>query len=95
LLKKHIQTLQTFSQDLPWRLAPSDTPVQSLLIGEVDPALQLSDILLQKGIWAPAIRPPTVPRHQARLRISLSAAHRHQDIEKLVQALHEAAHSLR
>ncbi|WP_374697863.1 8-amino-7-oxononanoate synthase [Alcaligenes nematophilus] len=95
LLKEHIQTLQTLSQDLPWRLAPSDTPVQSLLIGEVEPALQLAETLLQKGIWAPAIRPPTVPRHQARLRISLSAAHRQQDIEKLVQALHEAAHSLR
>ncbi|MBX6965461.1 8-amino-7-oxononanoate synthase [Alcaligenes faecalis] len=94
-LKEHIQTLQTLNQDLPWRLAPSDTPVQSLLMGEVKPALLLSEILLQKGIWAPAIRPPTVPRHQARLRISLSAAHRRQDIEKLVQALHEAAHSLR
>lgn len=95
LLKEHIQTLQTLNHDLPWRLAPSDTPVQSLLIGEVEPALQLAETLLQKGIWAPAIRPPTVPRHQARLRISLSAAHRQQDIEKLVQALHEAAHSLR
>lgn len=94
-LKAHIQTLQTLSQNLPWHLAPSDTPVQSLLIGEVEPAVQLSEILLQKGIWAPAIRPPTVPRHQARLRISLSAAHSQQDIEKLVQALHEAAHSLR
>lgn len=95
LLKEHIQTLQTLSQDLPWRLAPSDTPVQSLVVGEVEPALQLAETLLQKGIWAPAIRPPTVPHHQARLRISLSAAHRQQDIEKLVQALHEAAHSLR
>ncbi|WGQ36475.1 8-amino-7-oxononanoate synthase [Alcaligenes faecalis] len=95
LLKEHIQTLQSLSQDLSWRLTPSDTPVQSLLMGEVEPALQLSDGLLKKGIWAPAIRPPTVPRHQARLRISLSAAHRQHDIEKLVQALHEAAHSLR
>lgn len=94
-LKAHIQNLQTLSRDLPWHLAPSDTPVQSLLIGEVEPAVQLSEILLQKDIWAPAIRPPTVPRHQARLRISLSAAHSHQDIKKLVQALHEAAHSLR
>ncbi|MCX5464864.1 aminotransferase class I/II-fold pyridoxal phosphate-dependent enzyme [Alcaligenes parafaecalis] len=94
-LKAHIQNLQTLSRDLPWHLAPSDTPVQSLLIGEVEPAVQLSEILLQKDIWAPAIRPPTVPRHQARLRISLSAAHSQQDIEKLVQALHEAAHFLR
>lgn len=95
VLRQHIQAFQALGPGLPWRLAPSDTPVQSLLIGEVEPTLALSEKLLAQGIWAPAIRPPTVPRHQARLRISLSAAHRQQDIEKLVQALKEAALSLR
>ncbi|MBP6622178.1 MAG: 8-amino-7-oxononanoate synthase [Alcaligenes sp.] len=95
LLNEHIQTFQTLGQDLPWGLVPSDTPIQNLLIGEIEPTLRLSELLLEQGIWAPAIRPPTVPRHQARLRLSLSAAHKRQDIEKLAQALHEAGHSLR
>ncbi len=95
VLREHIRTFQTQGKTLPWHLATSDTPIQNLLIGEVQAAMQLSEHLLQAGIWAPAIRPPTVPRHQARLRVSLSAAHKQQDIEKLLQALHEAAYSLR
>ena len=95
VLREHIRTFQTQAKTLPWHLAASDTPIQNLLIGEVPAALQLSEHLLQEGIWAPAIRPPTVPRHQARLRISLTAAHRPQDIEKLILALRKAAYFLR
>jgi 8-amino-7-oxononanoate synthase len=43
--------------------------------------------LWDDGIWVPAIRPPTVPLHAARLRVSLSAAHDAGDVERLVAAL--------
>jgi 8-amino-7-oxononanoate synthase len=70
-----------------WRLLPSDTPIQPLLIGDNAQAVETSRRLERQGLLVPAIRPPTVPQGTARLRISLSAAHDPQDIERLVAAL--------
>ncbi len=73
--------------DLPWRLADSATAIQPLLVGENQRALDLMQALLDQGIWVPAIRPPTVPAGTARLRISLSAAHGLEDVDRLTGAL--------
>lgn len=78
---------------LPWTLLPSDTPIQPLLIGGNAEALAVSAGLRARGIWVPAIRPPTVPPGSARLRIALSAAHQPQDIVRLADALRELAAS--
>ena len=76
---------------LPWRLLPSPTPIQPLVVGDSAGAVDLMEALLERGIWVPAIRPPTVPEGTARLRISLSAAHAPADITRLIRALHEIA----
>lgn len=73
-----------------WRLLPSDTAIQPLIIGDNIAALEVSEYLQTKGILVPAIRPPTVPAGTARLRISLSAAHSLDDVKQLVAAIHEA-----
>ncbi len=70
-----------------WRLGASHTAVQSLVIGPNDQALAVMEGLRQRGIWVPAIRPPTVAVGTARLRIALSAAHSEADVDALVQAL--------
>lgn len=70
-----------------WRLMDSATPIQPLLIGANAPALALTRALLERGIWVPAIRPPTVAKGQARLRITLSAAHSEAQVDALVAAL--------
>jgi 8-amino-7-oxononanoate synthase len=72
-----------------WRLAPSTTAIQPLLIGANDEALAAAQALARDGLLVPAIRPPTVPQGTARLRISLSAAHSEQDVERLAAALCE------
>jgi 8-amino-7-oxononanoate synthase len=73
-----------------WQLMPSDTAIQPVLVGSNEEALQLSEHLLTLGMLVPAIRPPTVPKGTARLRISLSAAHSEQDVMRLVDALQQA-----
>ncbi|CAJ1815238.1 8-amino-7-oxononanoate synthase [Aeromonas salmonicida] len=72
---------------LGWQLGASDTPIQPLLVGESSAALQLAARLRDRGVWVSAIRPPTVPVGTARLRITLSAAHREQDVDRLLKAL--------
>jgi len=72
-----------------WRLMDSATPIQPVVIGANQETLAVSEALRQRGIWAPAIRPPTVPKGEARLRISLSAAHTVEDVARLAQVLNE------
>jgi 8-amino-7-oxononanoate synthase len=72
---------------LPWRLLPSPTAIQALVVGEAGAAVALSQRLLAQGLWVPAIRPPTVPAGTARLRVSLSAAHTDEDVDRLLAAL--------
>ncbi len=72
---------------LRWRLMPSTTAIQPLLVGENADAVRLADGLAQRGLLVPAIRPPTVAPGTARLRISLTAAHSDEDVEQLAAAL--------
>ena len=81
-LKKELQLLR-------WNLLPSDTPIQPVIIGENSEVMQIRNALQERGILIPAIRPPTVPKNSARLRISLSASHSTKDIERLAVALQE------
>ena len=77
-----------------WQLMPSDTAIQPIVVGSNEAAIGLSEYLLTRSILVPAIRPPTVPKNTARLRISLSAAHSFDDVKLLIQHLHEAEQAL-
>ncbi len=90
-LNANIGRLRDGVRDLPWRLPASLTAIQPLIVGDNQAALDLAQALWQRGLWVPAIRPPTVPPGTARLRISLSAAHTAEDIDRLVAALKELA----
>ena len=50
-------------------------------------AVAASDALRARGLWVPAIRPPTVPAGSSRLRITFSAAHESADVDRLLEAL--------
>jgi 8-amino-7-oxononanoate synthase len=76
---------------LPWQLLPSATAIQPLVVGGNAAVLALATALWGRGLWVPAIRPPTVPKDTARLRISVSAAHTADDIDHLIRALKELA----
>lgn len=76
--------------DLGYVLMDSDTPIQPLMVGGDVEALALSRSLTEGGILVTAIRPPTVPEGQARLRVTLSAAHAEGDVDRLLDALENA-----
>ncbi|MEH6448652.1 MAG: 8-amino-7-oxononanoate synthase [Oleispira sp.] len=68
-------------------IMPSSTAIQPLLIGDDAKAVAISQQLKQRGILVTAIRPPTVAKGSARLRITLTASHTEQDIDQLLTAL--------
>jgi 8-amino-7-oxononanoate synthase len=90
-LRAHIRRFRAGAAALPWRLLPSETAIQPLIVGANAEALRVSEALWRRGVWVPAIRPPTVPRGSARLRITLSAAHAEADVDALLAALTEIA----
>jgi len=77
-----------FGIALPAQQEP--TPIQPLILGDQARALTASRKLFERGFWVAAIRPPTVPRGTARLRITLSAAHTASQIDELLQALSDS-----
>jgi 8-amino-7-oxononanoate synthase len=88
-LRALIARLHERLQVTRWTLMPSQTPIQPLVIGDHRETLVVSRRLADRGLLVPAIRPPTVPEGTARLRISLSAAHSVDDVERLAAALNE------
>ena len=93
-LQARIAQLKHGLAGLRWPLLASDTPIQPLRVGSNADALALSAALRERGIWVPAIRPPTVPAGSARLRIALSAAHQETDVAELVTVLRALARTL-
>ncbi len=86
-LKALIARFRSGAEQLGLNLLPSLTPIQPLLVGDAERAVDLSQTLYQAGVWVPAIRPPTVPVGSARLRITLSTRHEEQDVDYLLALL--------
>ena len=68
-------------------LLPSATAIQPLRRGTAQAALDAAATLEEHGLLVTAIRPPTVPAGASRLRITLSAAHEEEHIDRLLEAL--------
>lgn len=85
-LQKLIAQLRTSLTLQRWKLFPSDTAIQPVIIGPNDETMRAAATLYEQGYWVPGIRPPTVPPDTARLRITLSAAHTEQDVAQLASA---------
>jgi len=85
------ENISRFCTGLPpaWKKQASvvSSAIQPLICGEAATALALAAALREKGLYIPAIRYPTVPRNSARLRVTLSAAHRAEEIDALNKAL--------
>lgn len=89
-LKSLIAQFRQSASQLGVELLESETPIQGIVTGDAGKALELSQRLLDLEILVTAIRPPTVPTGTARLRVTLSASHTEEQLDKLLGALETA-----
>ena len=78
------------AEQLGLQLLPSLSPIQPIIIGDSQQAVDISNDLLSAGFLISAIRPPTVSQGSARLRVTLSAMHEEQQVDQLLEALETA-----
>jgi 8-amino-7-oxononanoate synthase len=73
--------------DMGFDTLESESPIIPVMAGDVKSALKLGNHLFKHGIYAPAIRPPTVHERECRIRFSVTAGHTDEDIERVIEAL--------
>jgi 8-amino-7-oxononanoate synthase len=86
-LAELVARFRSGARALDLRLAASATPIQPVIAGDARTALQAAGALYEAGLWVTPIRPPTVPAGAARLRVTLSAVHQDEDVDRLLEAL--------
>ncbi|MDQ1817054.1 8-amino-7-oxononanoate synthase [Massilia sp. CCM 9210] len=91
--RAHLQSLiAAFDEQIDlkrWQRVASNTAIQAIVIGTNEEVLRIGAGLHGHGLWVPAIRPPTVPEGTARLRVTLSAAHTHEEVAQLAAVLND------
>ena len=86
-LNNNINYFRDCAEQLDIKLTESQTAIQPIIIGDEEKAISMSEQLLNHGLLVTAIRPPTVPKGTARLRVTLSSAHTRLQIDQLIEAL--------
>ncbi len=87
-LFENIAFFNHYAQRLGLHVVSDDlTPIRSVIIGDNQQTQNIQNMLKDKGFYVSCIRPPTVPEHSARLRISLTALHDIGDIKALLDQL--------
>ena len=89
-LEERVRQLNTRLATMTQARRQSRSHIMPVLLGEATHALAVAERLFARGHWAPAIRPPTVPRGSARLRLSVTALHTAAHVDRLMDALRDA-----
>jgi 8-amino-7-oxononanoate synthase len=84
-LSSNVLLLKNALLEKGFQLLPSETQILPLILGAADVASRFAEALLSHGVYAPAIRPPTVPEGTSRLRLSVIASHTPEDLEIAVE----------
>lgn len=85
-LSDNSQMVRTRLRDLGWDTGRSASQIIPVVVGSEKQAMALSSFLLENGILGVAIRPPSVPEGQSRIRISLCAGHTREQIDRMLDA---------
>lgn len=84
------ERLWTGLRNLGFRLTDTVSPILPILVGRADKALAFADQLLAHGVYAPAIRPPTVPDETSRIRVTVTSEHTLDQLEEALAAFKQA-----
>ncbi|WP_093045147.1 8-amino-7-oxononanoate synthase [Thalassobacillus cyri] len=93
-LHRWIHRLRNQLTDYGFDVRGDGTPIVPVVIGEADKAVQFSELLETEGVFAPAIRPPTVPEGESRIRMTVMAAYEEKQIKQICQAFYKAGKEL-
>ena len=85
---------KTKLQDLGFDTGHSETPITPVMLGEASTAWDFSKQLFEEDVFATAIAFPTVPRGKARIRVMISAAHTHEDLDFAVDKFSKVGRAL-
>lgn len=85
-LHRHAARLRSALCELGYQVPAGDSPIIPVLVGEPEPTMRLSQALLERGVFAHGIRPPTVPAGTGRLRVVPMASHSEADIDEAIAA---------
>ena len=78
----NVHTLKTGLSEAGFQLLTNETHILPLILGEAKTTTQFAEALLNEGVFAPGIRPPTVPMGTSRLRITPTASHTREELEE-------------
>lgn len=87
-LHYNIRKVKEGLNDMGYAVKGDHTAIIPVIIGEQQLALEFAKELEEKGIYAPAIRPPTVPNGESRIRLTVTASHSMQDIDDVLHAFY-------
>lgn len=78
-----------------FQLAASESPILPIIVGDSDRAMTMARSLLEHGLYAPAIRPPTVPPATSRIRLTITADHTIEQIDRALAILEQAGQAIK
>ena len=93
-LRENVRKFVKGLEEIGFDVKDQGTAIVPIIIGDEDKCLKFSQRLLELGVFAAAIRPPTVPKGTSRIRVTLMATHTQEHIERAIEAFKKAAESV-
>jgi len=94
-LRENVRYFRERITEAGFKPLPGDTPIVPIIVGETASAIQMSDMLLEEGVFVTGFGFPVVPQGQARVRCQLSAAHSRDDLDQAIAAFRSVGRKLK
>lgn len=86
--------LRSGLKQMGYSISAEESPIIPIFIGDADKAMKVAEKLFDLGVFAPGIRPPTVPPGTSRIRVTVMATHTREDLDRALSAFMQAGKEL-